>query len=289
MSILSRLQKYALSSIGALSGFAFVYYALDTEKVNNKSQSSIVVNNSFSKNYTPVNWDHNWDRRDPKSLVKPPKLKTPEDENEYNRKCEAKKSRAVRHLILIRHGQYNLYGNTDEEKILTKLGRKQAELTGKRLAELGLPYSLIVRSTMKRAQETSFLIEQSLPNVKAENDSILVEGYPIPPEPPLSSWRPEVSLFQDGPRIESAFRKYFHRAHENQINDSYTIIVCHANVIRYFVCRALQFPPEAWLRISLKHASITWLAIGPTGKVSLKCLGDAGHLPQELLTTKMEP
>lgn len=62
MSILSRLQKYALSSIGALSGFAFVYYALDTEKVNNKSQSSIVVNNSFSKNYTPVNWDHNWDR-----------------------------------------------------------------------------------------------------------------------------------------------------------------------------------------------------------------------------------
>ena len=30
---------------------------------------------------------------------------------------------------------------------------------------------------------------------------------------------------------------------------------------RYFVCRALQFPPEAWLRISLKHASITWITI----------------------------
>ena len=33
------------------------------------------------------------------------------------------------------------------------------------------------------------------------------------------------------------------------------------NVCRYFVCRALQFPPEAWLRISLKHASITWITI----------------------------
>ena len=32
-------------------------------------------------------------------------------------------------------------------------------------------------------------------------------------------------------------------------------------VYRYFVCRALQFPPEAWLRISLKHASITWITI----------------------------
>lgn len=55
---------------------------------------------------------------------------------------------------------------------------------------------------MKRAQETSFLIEQSLPNVKAENDSILVEGYPIPPEPPLSSWRPEVSVRQFQNNIE---------------------------------------------------------------------------------------
>lgn len=61
-------------------------------------------------------------RRDPKSLVKPVKLTTPEGENEYNKKCEAKKSKAVRHLILIRHGQYNRQGNTDEEKILTILG-----------------------------------------------------------------------------------------------------------------------------------------------------------------------
>ena len=45
-------------------------------------------------------------------------------------------------------------------------------------------------------------------------------------------------------RIEAAFRKYFHRAESSQKEDSYEIIVCHANVIRYFVCRALQFPPE---------------------------------------------
>ena len=44
-------------------------------------------------------------------------------------------------------------------------------------------------------------------------------------------------FFQDGARIESAFRKYFYRAAPEQTEDSYEIIVCHANVIRYFVCR----------------------------------------------------
>ena len=63
------------------------------------------------------------------------------------------------------------------------------------------------------------------------------------------------------------------------------IIVCHSNVIRYFLCRALQLPPEAWLRISLKHASVTAISIRPNGKVSVRGMGEAGHLPPDKLTT----
>lgn len=70
-------------------------------------------------------------------------------------------------------------------------GKKQAETTGKRLAELNLPYSLIVRSTMTRALETSQIIEKNLINVPVENDSLLVEGAPIPPEPPIGQWKSE--------------------------------------------------------------------------------------------------
>lgn len=44
-------------------------------------------------------------------------------------------------------------------------------------------------------------------------------------------------FYQDGSRIEAAFRKYFYRADSSQEKDSYTVLVCHANVIRYFVCR----------------------------------------------------
>ena len=41
-----------------------------------------------------------------------------------------------RHLILIRHGQYDETSRDDAKRILTPLGREQAEATGKRLAEL---------------------------------------------------------------------------------------------------------------------------------------------------------
>ena len=128
----------------------------------------------------------------------------------------------------------------------------QATGTGIRLAELDLPLTRIVRSNMSRAIETSDLIAKEL--TKYENlvpekpDPILREGAPIRPEPEVISWRPEKDYYVDGSRIEAAFRKYFHRASPDQSKDSYELVVCHANVIRYFVCRALQLPPEAWLR-----------------------------------------
>ena len=42
----------------------------------------------------------------------------------------------TRHIFLIRHGQYNQEGKTDEENYLTPLGREQAALTGDRMAVL---------------------------------------------------------------------------------------------------------------------------------------------------------
>lgn len=48
--------------------------------------------------------------------------------------------------------------------------------------------------------------------------------------------------------------------------------------------RALQVPPEAWLRMSLGNGSITRVTIRPSGHVSLKELGNTGHLPPKYLT-----
>ncbi|XP_071502022.1 serine/threonine-protein phosphatase PGAM5, mitochondrial-like [Diadema antillarum] len=242
---------------------------------------------AWTTNHSPsVKWDANWDRREPESLTQPSKTEV-DSKGSQESKLEGVKATATRHLILIRHGQYNLQGATDEARILTALGREQAELTGKRLKELGHPYTVLVSSTMARAKETADLIQAQLPpEIPRMECDLLREGAPIPPEPPVGHWKPEVrQFFEDGARIEAAFRKYFHRADPEQVKDSYEIIVCHANVIRYFVCRAMQFPPEAWLRISLNHGSLTWLSLRPSGRVSLKFLGDVGFMPADKVTS----
>ncbi len=48
--------------------------------------------------------------------------------------------------------------------------------------------------------------------------------------------------------------------------------------------RALQFPPEGWLRMGLNNGSITWLTIRPSGRVALRTMGDAGFMPPDKLT-----
>lgn len=272
MNGFTKFQKLVLAGLGTCGGALALYYSFNEKQVYA----------SWTTNHAPsVQWDSNWDRRDPSSLVHPNKS----EDNKYNEALEKVKSKAVRHLLLIRHGQYNLSGRTDEDRKLTELGRKQAHFTGLRLQELGLPYTKLISSTMTRANETAKIIHQSLPTLPMCECPLLEEGAPIPPEPPVGNWRPEPCFYQDGARIEAAFRKYFYRAEKNQEKDTYEILVCHANVIRYFVCRALQFPPEAWLRLSLNHASITWVSITPSGRVILRSYSDAGHMPPEAITS----
>lgn len=242
---------------------------------------------SWTTNHAPsVKWDPNWDRRDPECCVKPPKGRSVEEQNKYNEALQQARPTATRHLYLIRHGQYVLKGDTDRELVLTELGRKQAELTGQRLKDLGVPFSRLVYSTMTRATETAQLIHAYLEPLPLEPCELIREGAPVPPEPPVGSWKPEAKVFYtDGARIEAGFRKYFYRALPSQKEDSHEIIVCHGNVIRYWICRALQFPPEAWLRFSLANCSISRVSIQPSGRVSVRSLGDTGHFPKEMITT----
>jgi len=234
--------------------------------------------------YKPIQkWDWNWDRRQPEALVKPSKIEAvPGVDVE-----DLPKSTATRHIILIRHGQYNLMGKNPDDKTLTDLGVRQAHLTGARLKELNLPISRLVYSTMIRATQTANCIMTHLDKIPdVESTDLLREGSPYPPEPPISSWRPERHQFHtDGARIEAAFRAYMHRAPPSQTEDSYELLVCHANVIRYFVCRALQFPPEGWLRMGLHNGSMTCMSIRPNGRVSIRQLGEVGYMPPDALST----
>jgi len=250
---------------GSASGLTGVALLTCQDQNDNNLSSKFLLN--AEENTKPViatKWNFNWDARENESTVNP--------------------SKASRNIILVRHGQYNLDGKEDDERYLTELGLEQAKLTGLRLAEMALPYTSITVSKMKRAVQTADLIHESLPTVPLHpQDGILNEGAPVKAEP-RGSWRPDYQSEVDGARIEAAFRKYFHRAKPCQTEDSYEIIVCHANVIRYFLMRALQLPPEAWLRFSLRHASFTWIVIRPDGKVHCRGIGESGHFPVDKLS-----
>lgn len=257
-----------IAGVGSCGWYAYKHDMRERVGTSLKAASTESTQRFRDVNGTFQRWDDNWDKRKILNLDK-----------------DAPKPTATRHYILIRHGQYNLKGATDSEKILTSLGREQAELTGKRLEELGLNVERIFESTMTRAKETSSIIQKSLQGVEVSQTDLLREGAPICPEPSHPAWEPpEHEFFADGARIEAAFRRHFHRASPKQEKDSVEVYVCHGNVIRYMACRALQFPPEGWLRIGLRHCSITWITVRPNGKVSLRCLGDAGHLPPDKLT-----
>lgn len=184
--IFSKLRTFGITSASGIS----LYYFLNTKEPKLKT-----VQNSWTTNFAPsVEWDSNWDHRAITSVVKPlPKDTSPEKENSHNEKLEKHRPKATRHIILIRHGQYNLAGATDVERILTDLGRNQAKLTGQRLAELKIPIDDVVISTMARAQETGKIILDQLPlrdSIAVRNDSLIEEGAPIPPEPPGETRRP---------------------------------------------------------------------------------------------------
>lgn len=74
----------------------------------------------FNPNLPKTSWDFDWDRRDPASLVPPSKSRIDNDEKSEKLSKQVRPT-ATRHLLLIRHGQYNLGGASDEEKTLTQL------------------------------------------------------------------------------------------------------------------------------------------------------------------------
>ncbi|XP_010850830.1 PREDICTED: serine/threonine-protein phosphatase PGAM5, mitochondrial [Bison bison bison] len=224
-------------------------------------------------------------RREPLSLVNLRKRNLETGEEELTSRLDHCKAKATRHIFLIRHSQYHVDASLEKDRTLTPLGREQAELTGLRLASLGLKFNKIVHSSMTRAVETTDIISKHLPGVCKVSTDLLREGAPIEPDPPVSHWKPEaVQYYEDGARIEAAFRNYIHRADAKQQEDSYEIFICHANVIRYIVCRALQFPPEGWLRLSLNNGSITHLVVRPDGRVALRALGDTGFMPPDKIS-----
>lgn len=190
------MRKFGAIAVGTGVGLGTYFY----QKIR---ENQTLVQASWTNSEKPVPpsalWDSNWDFRSPKSIVRPIKNNSVEEENRYNSELEKKCPKHVRHIILVRHGEYLDEGDKDEGHHLTERGRIQAKYTGQRLRELigcDKKWDRVIASTMTRAQETA---EEILKEIEFDPKEVrhcpyIREGAPIPPQPPVGHWRPEESV-----------------------------------------------------------------------------------------------
>jgi serine/threonine-protein phosphatase PGAM5 len=89
-------------------------------------------------------------------------------------------------------------------------------------------------------------------------------------------------------RLDTVFSKYFTPSADVDRNE---LLVCHGNVIRYLVMKALKADPKGWLDMTVAHASITIVRVRADGSMTVLGVGDVGHLPPNLVSwgTKDDP
>jgi serine/threonine-protein phosphatase PGAM5 len=194
--------------------------------------------------------------------------------------------RGLRTLILVRHGVYDETDERDPEigKALLPDGREQARLTGERLAGWPPRVGRVYASTMTRARETAEIIMKSLPGVPLVADRDLRECEP--PGNRDASRRGPTPAEADScaARIDGDFARYFRPSPER---DSTEVLVCHGNVIRWLVCRAMGADPKLWLAMSPANCSLTVIQVRANGTCKITAVGDRGHLPVALQTWAM--
>jgi serine/threonine-protein phosphatase PGAM5 len=196
----------------------------------------------------------------------------------------------TRTLVFVRHGQYSSQGVGS----LTDLGREQARRTGVWLADqlADTRVDVLWSSTLVRARETAALIADSFGRMnlrsaeggrhpegalKIRPTGVLREGmysklkdYPVPAD----------ERAEDRTRADQAWVRLSKKSRTDRLE----LVVCHGNLIRYLVCRAMRVPVGRWTRLNSHHCGVTRILIRDTGAIRVVAYNETAHLPRELVT-----
>ena len=196
---------------------------------------------------------------------------------------ETGKMDGVRTVYLIRHGEYDHDDERDPDvgKALVPLGVAQARLLGARLRGLPVEISSLHSSTMTRARQTALVIGEEFPDLELQTSRLIRECTPPTWREDIMAEETETNLEACTEQLEEAFPLYFAPSPDA---DRHDVIVCHGNVIRYFVTKALKVDSMAWLGMSIGNCSLTVIKIKADGSMKMLSFGDVGHLPPNLST-----
>jgi serine/threonine-protein phosphatase PGAM5 len=195
---------------------------------------------------------------------------------------DSPRARGVHYVYLIRHGMYDRDSLSDDRagNGLNALGREQAQMVGARLAALPVKMHALVTSDFARARETAGIIGRALRMTPAV-DSLLHECAPTRDRADLMGNRPREGVAQCDSNLAAAWAKYMRPSPEA---DTHDVLVCHGNVTRWFVSRALGTDTRHWTQMDIANCSISILAVRSDGTTRLVMFSDVGHIPVDKQT-----
>lgn len=191
----------------------------------------------------------------------------------------------IRYLYLVRHGQYDIESQEELGGNLTGIGREQAQATAEALSQL--PIRSVYTSPWQRAQETAAIVCERLTGIQPQIVPELVELIPAIPARDayfFAMHRPNLTrehIEETRAVADEAFNRLFCPS-PVQEDFPHEVVVCHGNIIRYFVCKTLGVPADTWTNMETNQCGITRCAIEADGRMRLISMNDTGHLPLAL-------
>jgi serine/threonine-protein phosphatase PGAM5 len=192
---------------------------------------------------------------------------------------------AERVITLVRHGKYNTLQGVPGAGDLVQEGMEQAVYIASVL-DYPFPITRLYSSTLLRAVTTANIIASYLPeSILFEQDKSICEAvFHVPKHRNATLYRDitPAKVASHRVRMAYAYKRYVRPA--NDAFHEHDVLVCHGNVIRYFIMRAMRAPVELWARMEIYHGSITRLLVEPDGNVRLVTHNEVSHLPRRLWT-----
>jgi len=194
----------------------------------------------------------------------------------------ARAADATRTIVLVRHGNYVPDPAADPRlgPGLSPLGVAQAHLAGSRMAAQQRFDGLFV-SPLQRARDSAAAMAADFPSRTFEVVDDLAECTPPGRGVPAATPAERQAQTTCKAQLDRVFARFFKPASGGERNEMF---VCHGNVIRYLVVRALGVDSAAWTAMSVGHSSMTTIRVEADGTMRVIAVGDVGHVPPTLRT-----
>lgn len=191
--------------------------------------------------------------------------------------------KGVHYVYLVRHGIYDRDTTATDDRTsngLNALGHEQARLVGARLAALGIKFDRLISSEYLRAKQTADDMG-ALMKMTPTRDGALNECTPTSSNARLMADEKPADVAACDSVRAVGWQRYFVPTPDR---DTYDVLVCHGNVIRWTLMRALGADTKHWSDHDIGNCSLSIITVRPDGSIRLAMYSDVGHIPVEKQT-----